>query len=254
LWTPGYWAYDEVDGYYWVPGVWVRPPHIGYLWTPSYWGYSGGYYGWHAGYWGQHIGFYGGVNYGFGYCGSGFVGGRWEGGSFRYNTAVVNVNTTVIHNTYIDRTVVVNNNVNRTSFNGPGGVNARPNAVEQAAFKEQHVSATNEQASHQNLARQDKSQFASVNHGTPSTTAMNKVGGSRFTPHGSAAPAHAGFGHANTTVQNNSAVHNGGNTANNHPSAAQQPQHQQAARQQPQHSQAPHAHSQSSFGREGKRH
>ena len=23
LWTPGYWAYDDVDGYYWVPGTWV---------------------------------------------------------------------------------------------------------------------------------------------------------------------------------------------------------------------------------------
>lgn len=23
MWTPGYWAYDPVDGYYWVPGTWV---------------------------------------------------------------------------------------------------------------------------------------------------------------------------------------------------------------------------------------
>src|SRR5580658_11166327 len=67
LWTPGYWAYDEVDGYYWVPGVWVRPAQPGYLWTPGYWGFAGGIYGWHGGYWGSHIGFYGGVNYGYGY-------------------------------------------------------------------------------------------------------------------------------------------------------------------------------------------
>jgi hypothetical protein len=103
LWSPGYWGYGD-DGYYWVPGVWIMPPTIGYLWTPGYWGYTGGYYGWHGGYWGQHIGFYGGMNYGYGYGGVGFVGGMWEGGHFRYNTAVVNVNTTVIHNTYINRT------------------------------------------------------------------------------------------------------------------------------------------------------
>src|SRR5450432_909510 len=108
LWAPGYWAYGD-GGYFWVPGVWVRPPQYGYLWTPAYWGYAGGIYGFHAGYWGPHIGFYGGINYGYGYGGSGFYGGRWEGNSFRYNTAVVNVNHTVVHNTYVDRTVIVNN-------------------------------------------------------------------------------------------------------------------------------------------------
>jgi hypothetical protein len=38
------------------------------------------------------------------------------------------VNTTVIHNTYVNKTVIVNNTtVNRTSFNGgPGGIAARP--------------------------------------------------------------------------------------------------------------------------------
>ena len=36
----------------------------------------------------------------------------WEGNIFRYNTAVTRVNTTVIHNTYVDSTVV-NNQVNR---------------------------------------------------------------------------------------------------------------------------------------------
>src|ERR1700709_1643714 len=92
LWEPGYWAYDNVDGYYWVPGVWVAPPNPGLYWTPAYWGYAGGSYGFHAGYWGPHVGFYGGINYGYGYGGVGFVGGGWSGGHFRYNTAVVNVN------------------------------------------------------------------------------------------------------------------------------------------------------------------
>src|ERR1700745_2074836 len=79
LWTPGYWAWGP-EGYYWVPGTWVLPPAIGLLWTPGYWGWLDGRYFWHAGYWGPHIGFYGGVNYGFGYFGTGFVGGRWDNG------------------------------------------------------------------------------------------------------------------------------------------------------------------------------
>ncbi len=33
-------------------------------------------YVFHPGYWGQHVGYYGGVNYGFGYMGIGFVGGE----------------------------------------------------------------------------------------------------------------------------------------------------------------------------------
>jgi WXXGXW repeat (2 copies) len=74
LWTPGYWGYGAA-GYYWIPGVWVHPPRVGVLWTPGYWGFAGGLYAWHPGYWGPHVGFYGGVNYGFGYGGIGFVGG-----------------------------------------------------------------------------------------------------------------------------------------------------------------------------------
>src|ERR1700722_13824643 len=74
FWTPGYWAWNDDDGYYWVPGTWVVAP-VGMLWTPGYWGWGGGLYAWHAGYWGPHIGFYGGINYGFGYTGVGFVGG-----------------------------------------------------------------------------------------------------------------------------------------------------------------------------------
>jgi len=177
LWTPGYWAYNG-DGYYWVPGVWVNPPQYGYLWTPCYWGFTGGYYGFHSGYWGTHIGYYGGVNYGYGYGGSGYYGGRWEGGHFRYNTAVVNVNTTIVHNTYVDRKVIVNNTtVNRTSFNGPGGISSRPTSQEESAMRETHLQPTSEQTSHQKMASKNRSQFASVNKGRPTTVAMNKVQG-----------------------------------------------------------------------------
>src|SRR5882757_5667005 len=79
MWTPGYWAYGD-DGYFWVPGTWVQPPSVGVLWTPGYWGWSNGVYAWNAGYWGPHIGYYGGINYGYGYVGTGYAGGYWSGG------------------------------------------------------------------------------------------------------------------------------------------------------------------------------
>ncbi len=107
LWTPGYWAYDDADGYYWVPGTWIQPPQIGFLWTPGYWGWGGSAFFFHEGYWGPHVGFYGGINYGFGYGGVGYEGGRWDGGHFSYNTYVNHVNTTIIHNTYNTRVTVV---------------------------------------------------------------------------------------------------------------------------------------------------
>lgn len=184
LWTPGYWAYGPV-GYFWVPGVWVRPPRVGLLWTPGYWGFAGGVYGWHAGYWGPHVGFYGGINYGFGYGGVGFVGGRWAGGAFVYNTAVVRVNTTVVRNVYVDRTVINNTTVvNHTSFNGPGGIGAQPTAGEQSAMRENHFQPTSEQMSHEQANREDRNQLAAMNHGQPGTAAMDSVNGRRFNQQG----------------------------------------------------------------------
>src|ERR1017187_10551898 len=81
IWTPGYWAWGE-DGYYWVDGAWVYPPYAGALWTPGYWGWADTGYDWYPGYWGLNVGYYGGINYGFGYFGTGFYGGFWEGGRF----------------------------------------------------------------------------------------------------------------------------------------------------------------------------
>lgn len=86
IWTPGYWAYGP-DGYYWVDGAWVYPPYEGALWTPGYWDFGVGGYFWSPGYWGRTVGYYGGINYGFGYFGTGFWGGYWNGGHFFYNTA-----------------------------------------------------------------------------------------------------------------------------------------------------------------------
>jgi hypothetical protein len=134
-------------------------------------------YVFHAGYWGPHVGFYGGVNYGFGYGGVGFGGGRWEGGHFAYNTAVVNVNRTVIHNTYVDNTVIVQNNFSRTSFNGGnGGLQARPSAQEASFARENHFNATVEQQNHMQMAHADRSNFASVNGGRPQNAAFSRPG------------------------------------------------------------------------------
>jgi hypothetical protein len=177
LWNPGYWAYGA-EGYYWVPGVWVRPPQVGLLWTPGYWGWGGSAYLFHAGYWGPHVGFYGGVNYGFGYGGVGFGGGRWEGGHFAYNTAVVNVNRTVIHNVYEDRTVINHTTVySRTSFNGGnGGIQARPSVQEASFARENHIAPTGEQQNHMQMAHADRSNFASVNGGHPQNAAYSRPG------------------------------------------------------------------------------
>ena len=184
LWTPGYWSWGPA-GYYWVPGVWVRPPQVGVLWTPGYWAFGGGTYLWHAGYWGPHVGFYGGVNYGVGYGGGGFTGGVWSGGLFRYNTAVVNVNTAVIHNVYVDRTVIHNTYVNNhVSFDGPGGINARPTPQEQITMRESHIPATANQYSHEQMASQNRQQWASVNQGRPMTPAMDTVNGRRYDQQG----------------------------------------------------------------------
>ena len=166
LWTPGYWGYGP-SGYFWVPGVWVAPPRPGLLWTPGYWAFTGGVYGWRPGYWGPHVGFYGGINYGYGYGGVGFYGGRWEGGAFRYNTAVMRVGPG-FRGVYEDRTVIRNTTVNRVSFNGAGGIEARPTVEERTAMNEQHVQRTSEQMSHQRVSSQDHNNWASYNHGNPS--------------------------------------------------------------------------------------
>ncbi|HEY4008678.1 MAG TPA: YXWGXW repeat-containing protein [Acidobacteriaceae bacterium] len=86
IWTPGYWAWGP-EGYYWVDGAWILAPYQGALWTPGWWGFAGGAYVWYPGYWGRTVGYYGGVNYGYGYFGTGFYGGYWNGGHFFYNRA-----------------------------------------------------------------------------------------------------------------------------------------------------------------------
>ena len=185
IWTPGYWAYGP-EGYYWIPGTWVFAPTPGYLWTPAYWGWSGGLYIFHAGYWGPHIGFYGGINYGFGYFGSGFEGGYWRDNHFFYNTAVGNFGGVHLTNVYVHNVTVVNN-YNHASFNGgAGGVQARPQPAELAAMHEPHVQPTAMQQQHFQAAAQDRGQLASVNGGHPQMAAARTP--QEFTSHVNSIP------------------------------------------------------------------
>ena len=174
LWTPGYWAYAD-DDYYWVPGTWVMAPEVGLLWTPAYWGWGGNGYVFYDGYWGPQVGFYGGINYGYGYFGNGYEGGRWQNRQFYYNRSVNNVNITVIHNVY--NTTVINNTVNRVSYNGGnGGINRRPTPQEEAAAHEKHIPPVAVQTQHVQAARAKPELRASTNHGTPPVAATPKPG------------------------------------------------------------------------------
>jgi len=175
IWTPGYWAWDDdIGDYYWVPGTWVLAPEVGFFWTPGYWGWGGGGFIFHEGYWGPVVGFYGGVNYGFGYFGRGYEGGRWRDGHFFYNQEVTNVNVTIIHNVY--RTTINERNVTRVSYNGHGGLDARATPEEERAEQERHVPAINQQRENRQAARSDPEFRASRNHGRPPVAATPRPG------------------------------------------------------------------------------
>jgi hypothetical protein len=175
VWTPGYWAWGP-NGYYWVPSTWILAPFRGALWTPGYWAWVNGAYLWRAGYWGPRVGFYGGINYGFGYFGTGFVGGYWGNGAFFYNRAVNNVNVTTIQNIY-NKTVVNNTNVQRISYNGgSGGTTVQPNAGQLAYASQSHTPATEQQVHREQAAGANHQMLASVNHGRPTIAATPQPG------------------------------------------------------------------------------
>jgi len=176
MWTPGYWSWNANDNdYYWVPGTWVSAPFVGALWTPGYWGWGGGSYAWHGGYWGTHIGFYGGVNYGYGYGGTGYQGGHWDHGAFNYNRSVNNVSN--IRSVHVYNSRVTNVTNNRSSFNGgKGGVNVQQSKSDEMISNMPHKGPTEPQANHESAARTSQPQRASVNHGMPPVAATPEPG------------------------------------------------------------------------------
>jgi hypothetical protein len=174
IWTPGYWGGGPL-GYFWVPGTWVEPPSVGLLWTPGYWAFRDGIYVWNAGYWGPHVGFYGGIDYGFGYGGAGYLGGRWTNGVFTYNRTVNNFGTVRVTNVYEEKITI--NGATRVSFNGgPSGVAVRPTPEEEAVAREQHLAAIPLQVQHERTAGANKELLASENHGRPAIAATAKLG------------------------------------------------------------------------------
>ena len=159
-----------------MPGTWVLPPSVGLLWTPGYWGWRDGLYVWSAGYWGPRVGFYGGVNYGYGYIGTGYVGGFWEHGAFYYNHAANNFGSVHVTNVY-SKTIVNNTRVSRVSFNGgPGGIRARPTPKQEAFGRQRHVGATPVQRQQSEVASKDRSLFSKQNHGEPAVAATPRPG------------------------------------------------------------------------------
>jgi hypothetical protein len=176
IWTPGDWRWDDsTSDYYWVPGTWVLPPRSGLLWTPGYWDSDGGSYQFHNGYWGSHVGYYGGINYGYGYTGSDYQGGYWQGNSFYYNRAVNNVPNSRVTNTY-NKAVYQNANSGRGSYNGPGGVSARPTPQQAAAARDVQLARTPIQTQHIQMARTQPALRASFNHGRPGIAATAQAG------------------------------------------------------------------------------
>ncbi len=177
IWTPGYWAYSaETADYFWVPGTWVVAAEPGLLWTPGYWALGAGAYLWNAGYWASHVGFYGGINYGYGYFGSGFEGGYWRDHDFYYNQAVMNISNVNVTNVYNRSVPDTNYYGTRPSFNGAAGVHASPTRSDLAAAHEPHHSITQPQILQATSAQNVPALRASINHGYPSVAATTGPG------------------------------------------------------------------------------
>jgi len=96
-----------------------------------------------------------------------------EGGQFFYNRAANNFGNTRITNVY-NKTVINNVTINRASFNGPGGIVARPTPQQLAVAREPHVAPTPIQLQHRQLALANPALRASVNHGRPAIVATTQ--------------------------------------------------------------------------------
>lgn len=175
-WTPGYWGWSEADSdYYWVPGTWVEPPNPGLYWTPGYWAYVDGGYSYYDGYWGPVVGYYGGVDYGWGYNGRGYFGGRWGNGRFAYNSAANNLGSIHVTNVYREDTTNWTNN--RTSYSGgPHGLRVAPTPQQVSAVQAPHVAPTAGQRQQVSMAKSNPQLRASANRGAPPVVATARPG------------------------------------------------------------------------------
>jgi len=177
FWCPGYWA-NNANGFFWVPGQWVLAPYYGALWTPPYWSYSGTHFLFHRGYWADHVGFYGGVNYGFGYVGTGYFGAYWRGHDLYYNSTVTSVDATVVHNIYahsvVYKGIAYGAHSNRfTSYNGGhGGLKAYATIAEQIVAYGPRLNPTTIQEARSRAASRNPAALYSQNQGHPAQPAV----------------------------------------------------------------------------------
>ena len=96
--------------------------------------------------------------------------------TFFYNTAVTRVNTTMITNVYVNKTIIVNN-TSHVAFNGGrGGVDARPTARQLAYAHQTHTPPIAAQNQQREAASKNRALFASNNHGRPPIAASAKPG------------------------------------------------------------------------------
>jgi hypothetical protein len=116
------------------------------------------------------VGWYGGVDYG--YYGSGYVGGRWRGNTFAYNTAVSNVDPARVRIVYRDPGAV-NHKWNRiSSHGGRNGIQAQPAAGQLAAARARRLGPSSVQMRLAQIASTNRGNFARVNHGRPASAAL----------------------------------------------------------------------------------
>jgi WXXGXW repeat (2 copies) len=177
LWMPGFWAWrKDVPDYYWVPGTWVKPPRAGLLWTPPYWSRADGGYAFHAGYWAEAVGFYGGIDYGYGYTGNGYQGGRWEKDTFFYNRAANTFGSVKGAHAY-DQAIASDDNAMRASFNGGSrGTKAQPTPDQKKLARDPHVAPTAEQRQQFEIAAKDRSLYSKQNDSEPGIAATARAG------------------------------------------------------------------------------
>jgi hypothetical protein len=148
------------------------------LWTPPYWSRVDGGYAFHTGYWATEVGFYGGINYGYGYAGDGYQGGRWENNDvLYYNRAVNNLGSLGIRNVY-DQSSTADDNAVRVSFNGGDkGTAARPTSHQEAlAGVGPTIGATAQQQKHFDLAAMDRALYSKLNNGKPGVATTPRAG------------------------------------------------------------------------------
>ena len=227
VWTPGYWAWDDDDGYYWVPGTWVQPPEVGMVWTPGYWGWNDGdqMYGWNEGYWGTEVGYYGGIDYGYGYPGEGFYGGRWQGNQFYYNQAVnTGITTNVVTTVYRTEVPANARSAEHVSFNGgQGGTQARPTQQQQQARQTAKVHVTSAQTQQMQAAKSNPQTHAKNNGGKPAIAATSKPGDMSHAVQAKAAGGHVDQKSLQANSKSAPVKHNGGNAGAANAREANQP-------------------------------